>query len=61
MPVRGGMSNGDLIRTDQLLKVWLQGKLEWAVLYIWRAIQMSGYLPGIEKVIKATNSKNDHV
>ena len=61
MPVRGGMSNGDLIRTDQLLKVWLQGKLEWAVLYIWRAIQMSGYLPGIEKVIKPPNSKNDHV
>lgn len=55
------MSNGELIRTDQLLKVWLQGKLEWAVLYIWRAIQKSGYLPGIENVIKAPNSKNDHV
>ena len=55
------MSNGDLIRTDQLLKVWLQGKLKWAVLYIWRAIQMSGYLPEIEKVIKPPNSKNDHV
>ena len=55
------MSNGELIRTDQLLKVWLQGKLEWAVLYILRAIQMSGYLPGIENVIKAPDSKNDHV
>lgn len=59
MPVRGGMSNGDLIRTDQPLIFGFELSSNGLYYTFGEQYRWGGHLPGIEKEIKAPNTIND--